>query len=46
MQKYFLIFFYLSLQVQNKLIDFVNPFIGTSGHGRTFPGASLLFGIV
>jgi len=25
---------------------FVNPFIGTSGHGHTYPGASLPFGMV
>jgi predicted alpha-1,2-mannosidase len=26
--------------------DFVNPFIGTGGHGHTFPGATLPFGMV
>jgi predicted alpha-1,2-mannosidase len=26
--------------------DFVNPFIGTGGHGHTFPGAVLPFGMV
>ncbi|MGB6038179.1 MAG: hypothetical protein WBG42_18020, partial [Cryomorphaceae bacterium] len=25
---------------------FVNPFIGTGGHGHTFPGATLPFGMV
>lgn len=29
-----------------KLIDFVNPFIGTGGHGHTYPGPSLPFGMV
>jgi len=29
-----------------KLVDFVNPFIGTGGHGHTYPGASLPFGMV
>lgn len=29
-----------------KLTDFVNPFIGTSGHGHTFPGATVPFGRV
>jgi predicted alpha-1,2-mannosidase len=26
--------------------DYVNPFIGTGGHGHTYPGASLPFGMV
>ncbi len=28
------------------LSDFVNPFIGTGGHGHTYPGISLPFGMV
>jgi len=28
------------------LTDFVNPFIGTGGHGHTFPGAALPFSMV
>ena len=28
------------------LSDFVNPFIGTGGHGHTYPGVSLPFGMV
>jgi predicted alpha-1,2-mannosidase len=27
-------------------IDFVNPFIGTGGHGHTYPGASAPFGMM
>ena len=27
-------------------VDYVNPFIGTGGHGHTFPGATLPFGMV
>jgi predicted alpha-1,2-mannosidase len=27
-------------------VDFVNPFIGTGGHGHTYPGASVPFGMV
>ena len=27
-------------------IDYVNPFIGTGGHGHTYPGVSLPFGMV
>lgn len=29
-----------------KLIDFVDPFIGTGGHGHTYPGASMPFGMM
>jgi predicted alpha-1,2-mannosidase len=29
-----------------KLIDYVNPFIGTGGHGHTYPGATVPFGMV
>ena len=29
-----------------KAVDFVNPFIGTGGHGHTFPGATTPFGMV
>jgi predicted alpha-1,2-mannosidase len=31
---------------QNELTNFVNPFIGTDGHGHTYPGASLPHGMV
>ena len=27
-------------------VDFVNPFIGTGGHGHTYPGATVPFGMV
>lgn len=30
----------------NDLTAFVNPFIGTGGHGHTYPGASLPFGMM
>jgi predicted alpha-1,2-mannosidase len=30
----------------NNLTDYVDPFIGTGGHGHTYPGASLPFGMV
>jgi predicted alpha-1,2-mannosidase len=39
----------LSFQKLNAQADFakhVNPFIGTGGHGHTFPGATLPFGMV
>lgn len=29
-----------------KLIDCVDPFIGTGGHGHTYPGATLPFGMI
>src|SRR5207245_11587843 len=31
---------------QNDLARLVNPFIGTGGHGHTFPGASMPFGML
>ena len=27
-------------------VDYVNPFIGTGGHGHTYPGATVPFGMV
>ena len=31
---------------QEDLASFVNPFVGTGGHGHTFPGATVPFGMV
>lgn len=31
---------------QKALISFVNPFIGTGGHGHTYPGATMPFGMM
>ena len=31
---------------EKQLIDFVDPFIGTGGHGHVFPGATTPFGMV
>jgi predicted alpha-1,2-mannosidase len=31
---------------QTKYSSFVNPFIGTGGHGHTYPGASMPFGMI
>jgi predicted alpha-1,2-mannosidase len=31
---------------QRDPIDYVDPFIGTAGHGHTFPGATMPFGMV
>src|SRR5664280_3802382 len=33
-------------QQTKDLTGFVNPFIGTGGHGHTYPGASMPFGMV
>lgn len=41
-----LIVFSFTANAQKKNIDYVNPFIGTGGHGHTFPGAALPFGMV
>ena len=35
-----------SCQYNNEPADYVNPFIGTGGHGHTFPGATVPFGMV
>jgi putative alpha-1,2-mannosidase len=31
---------------QKSAVDYVNPMIGTNGHGHTYPGASVPFGMV
>ncbi len=33
-------------RVNNDIIDYVNPLIGTDGHGHTYPGATSPFGMV
>jgi predicted alpha-1,2-mannosidase len=47
MKKYtlLLLFIYQLCQAQN-FTQYVNPFIGTGGHGHTYPGATLPFGFV
>jgi len=30
----------------HSLTDYVNPFIGTGGHGHTYPGATVPFGML
>jgi len=32
--------------LENHFSSYVNPFIGTGGHGHTFPGATLPFGMI
>jgi predicted alpha-1,2-mannosidase len=41
-----LFFFSCSHKKEYRYIQYVNPFIGTGGHGHTFPGATLPFGMV
>ena len=31
---------------EQQLTSLVNPFVGTGGHGHTFPGASMPFGMM
>jgi predicted alpha-1,2-mannosidase len=33
-------------QKEKSLISYVNPFIGTGGHGHTYPGATMPFGMM
>ena len=35
-----------SAKKDRQLIDYVNPFIGTGGHGHTYPGATMPFGMM
>ncbi len=41
-----ILFCHLSLAQSDKPVDLVDPFIGTGGHGHTFPGATVPFGMV
>ncbi|MEM0517772.1 GH92 family glycosyl hydrolase [Aequorivita flava] len=40
------IFCFSQQSSSEKLISFVNPFIGTGGHGHTYPGASMPYGMM
>lgn len=42
----FLLWLPLQLAAQNHYTQYVDPFIGTGGHGHTYPGPSLPFGMV
>lgn len=35
-----------SIIAQKNLTQYVNPFIGTNGHGHVYPGATVPFGMV
>lgn len=37
---------YDAVPTEDDLSSYVNPFIGTGGHGHTFPGATMPFGMV
>jgi len=39
-------FFVTSISIGQSPADHVNPFIGTGGHGHTYPGASAPFGMI
>src|SRR6266480_311599 len=41
-----ILFLALTASAQKAPTDYVNPFIGTGGHGHTFPGATMPFGMV
>jgi predicted alpha-1,2-mannosidase len=43
---FFVFISFISMQAQTRLIDYVNPMIGTKSMGHTFPGACAPFGIV
>ncbi|MBT0607763.1 GH92 family glycosyl hydrolase [Aequorivita echinoideorum] len=47
---FFILFSFFCFSQENssskKLINYVNPFIGTGGHGHTYPGATLPFGMM
>lgn len=40
------LFFVLGCKQNERLVDYVNPFIGTGGKGHTYPGATAPFGMV
>lgn len=42
----FLLLLPLQIFAQSDFIQYVNPFVGTGGHGHTFPGATVPFGMV
>ncbi|MBL7886448.1 MAG: GH92 family glycosyl hydrolase [Flavobacterium sp.] len=42
---FFIVFLHFTAQAQN-YAQYVNPFIGTGGHGHTYPGATVPFGMV
>ncbi|HEV2826589.1 MAG TPA: GH92 family glycosyl hydrolase [Pyrinomonadaceae bacterium] len=43
---FWLLFLPATISAQQGLTRYVDPFIGTGGHGHTFPGATMPFGMV
>ncbi len=43
---FLLLVFPIQVYAQRDLTRYVNPFVGTGGHGHTFPGAIVPFGMV
>ncbi|HWN10913.1 MAG TPA: GH92 family glycosyl hydrolase [Pyrinomonadaceae bacterium] len=41
-----LLFLPVAASAQRNAVQYVDPFIGTGGHGHTFPGATMPFGMV
>ena len=41
-----IVILFTACSVDKKNINYVDPFIGTGGHGHTYPGATLPFGMV
>ena len=50
MKRVVFVFYFITLSVlvnaQTNYAKLVNPFIGTGGHGHTYPGASMPFGMM
>ena len=46
MKKIFALLFFTQIIVSQNLSQYVNPMIGTDGHGHTYPGATVPFGMV
>ncbi|NHM01296.1 GH92 family glycosyl hydrolase [Flavobacterium difficile] len=46
MKKLLLLLVFHSVLLSQNLQQYVNPFIGTGGHGHTFPGATVPYGMV
>jgi predicted alpha-1,2-mannosidase len=42
----FLLIFFSKISDAQKLTSFVDPFLGTGGHGHVYPGATIPFGMV
>ncbi|MBK7301859.1 MAG: GH92 family glycosyl hydrolase [Saprospiraceae bacterium] len=42
----FFLYLLFPIIIYSQYVEFVNPFVGTGGHGHTFPGATSPFGMV